>query len=94
MVGGLDCKYQLAGDYALWVKFAQKESLVSLNTVLAGFRVHSGQKSEDSFAYSEEAHRLTGFERFLMHMKYYKIVNFFLKKREKIVDVCVYNNPS
>lgn len=86
-VGGIDREYKLAGDYALWVKFAEKEKLFSVNTVLAGFRVHEGQKSGDKEAYFNEAHRLTGIEKVLKKIRFYKIINHLLKKNESILDI-------
>lgn len=87
IVGGIDPVYKLAGDYALWVKFAEKEKLYSLNTILAGFRIHSGQKSSDKDAYCKEAHQLSYGEKILNKVKFYKIMNFLLKRRETIIDV-------
>lgn len=86
-VGGIDKKYKFAGDYALWVKFAQKEKLYSFNTVLAGFRVHPGQKSSDKNAYCNEAHVLNRAEKILNKLRLYKIINLFLKKRCTISDI-------
>lgn len=86
-VGGIDKGYKLAGDYALWVKFAQKEKLYSLNTVLAGFRVHGGQKSENREAYCDEAHNLSLLEELINKLKWYKIVNYYLKRKENILDI-------
>lgn len=86
-VGGIDKKYKLAGDYALWVKFAQTEKLYSLNTILAGFRVHEGQKSGNRESYCNEAHKLNSMEKLLRKLKWYKIINACLKKRERILDI-------
>lgn len=61
--GGLNPNYSFAGDYHLWRSFARHESLYVVNSVLAGFRRHRGQKSEDKYSYYNEigsAHRLTG----------------------------------
>ena len=57
--GGIDSKYRLAGDYHLWVKFAGFATLFTLNTVLAGFRVHKGQLSSDMNRYYSELPRNT-----------------------------------
>lgn len=86
-VGGIDKNYKLAGDYALWVKFAEKEKLYSLNSVLAGFRVHKGQKSSDRRAYCNEAHRMTYIESVFQKLKIYKIVNRILKITEHYIDM-------
>lgn len=86
-VGGIDRDYKMAGDYALWVKFAQREKLYSLNTVLAGFRVHAGQKSSDKEAYCNEAHRLNITEMVCNKFKLYKIINYCLKKRMDFINI-------
>lgn len=86
-VGGIDKSYKLAGDYELWVRFAQKTKLYSVNSIFAGFRVHAGQKSEDKNSYCNEAHKLTKKELILNQLKIYKCVNKILKTREKYIDV-------
>lgn len=86
-VGGIDIKYKLAGDYHLWHKFAQKEKLFSYNTVLAGFRVHSGQKSQDRERYYSEAHEMTSVEKCLNSIKFYRTVNFCLKFATKVHEI-------
>lgn len=91
-VGGINASYKAAGDYDLWHRFAQKEKLWSVNTVLAGFRVHEGQKSGDRKAYCDEAHRMTVVETGLNRLKFYKTINYLLKKHERIIDVRRYIN--
>lgn len=86
-VGGIDKEYKLAGDYALWVKFAQKEKLYSLNTLLAGFRVHARQKSENRDAYCNEAHKMSLIEKIFNKLSVYRIINIVLKRKENIIDV-------
>lgn len=56
MANGYDLisSYRLAGDFALWRTFAKYEPLYSVNSVIGGFRVHAGQKSESSDAYLAE----------------------------------------
>jgi hypothetical protein len=56
--GGIDSNYKVAGDYALWRKFAQHEPLYSIDALVSCFRRVSGQKSEDENGYWEEAFRL------------------------------------
>lgn len=46
--------YKIAGDYHLWRRFAQIEPLYTVNSVVSGFRQHSGQKSEDKDKYYAE----------------------------------------
>lgn len=89
-VGGIDKKYKFAGDYALWVKFAQKEKLYSLNTVLAGFRVHAGQKSENREIYCDEAHKLTSLELLLNKIGFYRCVNHAMKYLNSPIDVRIF----
>ncbi len=86
-VGGLDSKYKLAGDYTLWIEFAKKEKLWSLNTVLAGFRVHSGQKSENKNAYFGEMPELSLLEKVANKFHYYTILNRIRKNKNNIMDV-------
>lgn len=86
-VGGIDSSYRLAGDYSLWIKFAKKTKLHTVNSVLAGFRVHEGQKSENKLAYWDEAHKLTFFEKLINKLKLYKMINYILKRRERMIDI-------
>ena len=53
-IGEIDLKFKSAGDFDLWRRFAQYEDLYTLNTILAGFRIHDGQKSGDTIAYCKE----------------------------------------
>lgn len=53
-VGGCDGRLRVAGDYALWMAFAQKARLFSLNAPLSCFRKVAGQKSQDLGAYRKE----------------------------------------
>ncbi len=86
-VGGINSKYKLAGDYALWVEFAKKEKLWSLNTVLAGFRVHSGQKSEDRSAYLGEMPVLSPLDKVAIKLHYHKFINWIRKNQDNPIDV-------
>lgn len=85
--GGIDTKYKLAGDYALWVKFARYEKLYSVNTILAGFRIHPGQKSSNRTAYCNEAHKLGAVEKVMNKIKVYRIINYILKKQERLINI-------
>lgn len=51
---GLIRKYNFAGDYALWRKFAETEKLYTVKTVIASFRIHNCQKSSDIESYYSE----------------------------------------
>lgn len=53
-VGGCDARLKLAGDYGLWMAFAEKAQLFSLNAETSCFRRVAGQKSQDMDAYREE----------------------------------------
>lgn len=46
--------YRYAGDFALWRAFARYQPLYSVNSMIGGFRVHTGQKSESADAYRSE----------------------------------------
>jgi hypothetical protein len=43
--GGLDPRFNLAGDYDLWMRFAREAEVYSAPVPLAGFRQHAGQKT-------------------------------------------------
>ena len=43
--GQLDARWSLAGDFELWLRFAQQAELYSVPTPLAGFRRHENQKT-------------------------------------------------
>lgn len=48
-------KYKLAGDFQLWKMFADITELYTVQTIIGGFRIHDGQKSQDILAYYNEA---------------------------------------
>jgi glycosyltransferase involved in cell wall biosynthesis len=52
--GGIDSSYSVAGDFALWRRFAEHTPLWSLNSYVSCFRKVFGQKSEDIKAYWQE----------------------------------------
>lgn len=61
--GGFDPAHGLAGDFALWCRFAARTELHYVNVPLAGFRRHSGNRSADAARYEAEAlaaYRATG----------------------------------
>lgn len=88
--GGIDSKYQYAGDYYLWKRFAEHEKLYVVNSVLAGFRVHPGQKSEDRRAYYHEAGTLGGLAHLCSKCKLYSVYRYLTirLKGEDFIDVC------
>lgn len=57
--GGIDAAFRLAGDYDLWIRFAQLAPLVSVNSMVSCFRRTPGQLSEDLSAYLREARRVS-----------------------------------
>ena len=48
-VGGIDLRYQIAADYHLWLKFAQKSPAIVLHEKLANFRRCGASISEIQF---------------------------------------------
>lgn len=56
--GNLIRNYKVAGDFHLWKEFAKYEKLVTVDSVLSGFRIHNGQKSSDRNAYYQEVGNL------------------------------------
>ena len=45
-VGGLNLEYELASDFELWLKFADKTDIVSVNLPLAAFRINPNSRSK------------------------------------------------
>lgn len=88
-VGGLDTKYKYAGDYHLWKKFAAKTSLYSLNSVLAGFRIHEGQKSGDKDAYLAEIGSFNRVIKLAGKAKVWKIIARMQEHRNKHLAISV-----
>lgn len=58
-------QYRSAGDYHLWKAFADSAPLYSLDSLLSGFRIHPGQKSQDRRAYYRELGGLTPWRKLL-----------------------------
>lgn len=67
--GGIMANYRYAGDYHLWREFAKYQPLVTLDSVLSGFRIHKGQKSEDREKYYSEVGCLNCWGRILEKTK-------------------------
>lgn len=58
---GLIRNHRLAGDFQLWRSFARQTKLVSVPSVLGGFRRHGGNRSvTGADAYQKEVHALGG----------------------------------
>ena len=56
--GAFDTSFKLAGDFDLWIKFAKYEKLYCIKTILASFRMHINQKSNNTIAYLNECNRV------------------------------------
>ena len=82
-VGGIDTHFKLAGDFDLWKRFAEKERLYSINSVVSGFRIHEGQKSGDRMAYLNEEGGMKPYEKVLAKLKIYKIIDRLYATRKK-----------
>lgn len=52
-------KMRYAGDYYLWLTFARHAELHVVEAALGGFRIHSGQLSENMGAYLQEIRQIT-----------------------------------
>jgi hypothetical protein len=74
--GGINPDYLFAGDYYLWKSFAGYEKLYVVNSILAGFRVHKGQKSEDRSKYYGEIGMLHTYEKLSSKVKLYSLRRF------------------
>jgi len=52
--GGFPEDAGLAGDYYLWMKFAERSDIKQVGTVISGFREHDNQLTDDMDNYSSE----------------------------------------
>lgn len=52
--GGVNPDFRLAGDFDLWRRFAAETAYVTVDTILAAHRRHSGQLTESPVAYYAE----------------------------------------
>lgn len=54
-VGGMETKYRLAGDFALWMKFTRAAKLYVVDALIGGFRTsQDGQLSDQMDKYMKE----------------------------------------
>ncbi len=85
--GGIDLKFQLAGDYELWKKFAKYECLYTLPIIIAGFRIHNGQKSSDVLSYCREVGASCNFRNFVWWVfnKLFKIEKFYYRTNRNMI---------
>jgi len=67
--GNVMRKYKMAGDYHLWKEFAKHECLITLDSVISGFRIHERQKSGDRENYYAEVGGLSICKRALARSK-------------------------
>lgn len=88
-VGGLNTSYKYAGDYHLWRSFATKANVFSLNSVLAGFRIHEGQKSSDVTSYLSETGKYSKITRLASKLKIWKIIARLMEFPNKYLAISV-----
>lgn len=58
-VGGIDPNLKLAGDYYLWVRFAEQAPLYSIKAYISCFRKVEGQLSREFTAYLKECNAVS-----------------------------------
>ena len=82
--GNVISEYRYAGDYHLWKEFAKYQPLVTLDSVIFGFRIHEGQKSGDREKYYSEIGSLHVWGRALQKTRVIKtaglVYSIFTKK--------------
>ena len=66
--------YRYAGDYHLWKEFAKSQPLITLDSVISGFRIHEGQKSSDREKYYNEVGKLNCWSRILQKSKLIQVL--------------------
>lgn len=75
--GNVVLDYKVAGDYHLWRRFAKSETLVTVDSVLSGIRVHEAQKSRDREAYYSEVGSLSTFGKVLQKTRIVRLICIF-----------------
>lgn len=93
-VGNIDLRFKTAGDFDLWRRFAQYESLYTLNTILAGFRIRDGQKSEDTITYCKEFEEYCTWQNFIWWLcdKIFHINKIYYYRNRKMLLNLSYSN--
>ncbi len=81
-------KYHMAGDYHLWIEFAKHEKLYTLDSLISGFRIHAGQKSEDRVQYYAEVGKLSFKGRLLEKTKIIVIMNLLFALTDRSTRIC------
>lgn len=72
--GDIIVKYDCAGDFYLWKRFSEFTPLYSINSPLAGFRLHEGQKSDiQREKYYDEVGEIGFFMKAISKMKLTKL---------------------
>jgi len=79
LTGPIDPKLKYAGDYYLWIKFANFCTLYSVEAYVSCFRKREGQLSENIKSYTEEM-QLIKPSGFFFKIFFYKFFNFLNKK--------------
>ena len=80
--GKLIKEYNMAGDFQLWKAFASHATLYKINSPIAGFRQHTGQKSEDKEKYYKEVDALNLWKKIFIKTKVLKIMDALLSLRK------------
>lgn len=72
--GSVIANYRYAGDYHLWKEFAKYQPLITMDSVISGFRIHEGQKSGDRKKYYSEIANLNFWQRALQKTKVIRLL--------------------
>lgn len=101
--GELSENYQLAADFDLWARFFEYAELYGISIPLAGFRVHSGQKTEQIVTYLKECELILSRYRKrwisiahdaarVLHLAKVPVLNVMLDRAlgYKVHSVCIY----
>jgi len=83
----LNEELSLASDFELWTKMAMHAPLYSLNSILASFRLHEGQLSEDNDKYLQECETVKklGYRKYIISkLKYFFYIHSLISKKHKI----------
>lgn len=88
----LNPNYQYASDFELWIRFANSEELVKVNTQIAAFRKHGNQKTSSLQNYDRERksmRKVTPFYR--LYMKFTRLLSkIYLLDRIYLLNNCAY----
>lgn len=87
--GSVILNYNMAGDYHLWKEFSKYTNLYTIDTILAGFRIHEGQKSSDLQKYFGEIGELKCWTKVLAKTRLITIAVMVasLVQRKKIIRI-------